>query len=254
MTSSLSILTFHSLDDESSVLSFLPRLFQRGMARLQESGYRTVSLPEAVERLRQGASFPDRSFVLTFDDGYQTVYEEAFPVLQRYNMSATVFLTVGAKGTTNPHDRLPSLEGHPMLSWREIREMGQWGISFGAHTLTHPDLTRLPSVRVEAEVYHSKAIIEDMLGAPVTCFAYPFGRYDQRSREIVRRYFACACSDKLGLIAAGSDPYTLERVDMYYLRTERLFALIASRLFPWYIGARRLPRQIRRAIVARLER
>jgi peptidoglycan/xylan/chitin deacetylase (PgdA/CDA1 family) len=153
-----------------------------------------------------------------------------------------------------------------MLAWREMREMQHSGINFGAHTLTHPDLTRLPFDRVQAEVCDSKAIIEDALGAPVACFAYPYGRYDHRSREIAWQHFACACSDKLGLVAAGSDPYALERVDAYYLRTDRLFDpyalervdayylrtdrlfdVILTGLFPWYIRARSIPRRIRRA-------
>jgi peptidoglycan/xylan/chitin deacetylase (PgdA/CDA1 family) len=251
MAASLPVLTFHALDDRPSVISFSPRVFRRGMGRLHEGGYRTVSLLEAVDYLRRGAPFPTRSLVITFDDGYQSVYDEAFPVLQRYGLSATVFLTVGEGGTTGPAGRLPSLDGRSMLAWRQIREMHRWGIAFGAHTLTHPDLTRLPVDRVEAEVCGSQAIVEDALGAPVACFAYPYGRYDHRSREIVRQHFACACSDKLGLITASSDPYALERVDAYYLRSGWSFDVMLTRLFPWYIRARRIPRRIRRAVQRR---
>jgi peptidoglycan/xylan/chitin deacetylase (PgdA/CDA1 family) len=134
-----------------------------------------------------------------------------------------------------------------MLSWNEIGEMKNSGFSFGAHTLTHPDLTRLPRDRAEAEICRSKAIIETALGEPVRCFAYPFGRYNRQTREIVRRNFDCACSDKLGL-AGPDDLYALERVDAYYLRTERLLDLMPTKIFPWYVRARSLPRQIRRAI------
>lgn len=70
------------------------------MARLYENGYKTLSLLEAVACVHQGVPFPDRSLVITFDDGYQTVYDEAFPVLQHHDMSATVLLTVGEKGAT----------------------------------------------------------------------------------------------------------------------------------------------------------
>jgi len=222
------------------------------MAKLHESGYRTMSLLEAVDRLRQGAPFPDRSLAITFDDGYQSVYDEAFPVLQRYGMSATVFLTVGERGATATVGRLPSLEGRSMLAWREIREMHRWGIDFGAHTLTHLDLTRLPSGRIETEVCDSKAIIEDALSAPVTCFAYPYGRHDRQSREIVEHHFACACTDRLGLLTVDSDPYALERADAYYLRTDQLFDVMLTRFFPGYIRARSIPRRIRRAVQQRL--
>lgn len=247
MTTSLPILTFHALDDWSAIISLAPRVFRSGMARLHESGYRTLNLVEAVDGLRQGKPFPARAFVITFDDGYQSVYREAFPVLQRYGMSATVFLTVGEKPLTEATGQLPSLNGRSMLSWTEIREMQRWGVVFGAHTLTHPDLTQLPLDQIAAEVCGSKKIIEDTLGISVSCFAYPYGRYDRRSRAIARQHFACACSDKLGLITAGSDPYALERVETYYLRTDKLFEVMTTRLFPWYIGARKIPRTLRRA-------
>lgn len=249
MAAILPVLTFHALDDLSSVISFAPRVFQSAMARLHERGYRTLSLLEVVDDLRAGKPFPDQAFVLTFDDGYQSVYTEAFPVLQRYDWSATVFLTVGRDPETRGEDRLPMMEGRPMLAWGEIQEMHRWGIDFGAHTLTHPDLTRLPLDQVEIEVCGSKATIEDALGAAVASFAYPYGRYDQQSRALAQRHFGCAVSDKLGLITPRSDVYTLERVETYYFRTERLFALMLSRRLPWYIWARSVPRGIRRAML-----
>jgi peptidoglycan/xylan/chitin deacetylase (PgdA/CDA1 family) len=248
VAASVPVLTFHALDDRPSAISVSPRAFARGMARLYESGYHTLGLLQAVDCMRRGAPFPERALVITLDDGYQSTYEEAFPVLQRHGMSATVFLTVGRNGMTKPATRLPSLNGRSMLSWKEIREMKSSGITFGAHTLAHPDLTHLPTERVEAEICESKAIIENALGAAVASFAYPHGRFDQRSLAVARQHFACACSDKLGLVTATSDPHALERVDAYYLRTDRLFDIMLTRLFPWYIRARSIPRRIRRAL------
>jgi peptidoglycan/xylan/chitin deacetylase (PgdA/CDA1 family) len=101
------------------------------MAKLHESGYQTLSLLEAVDCLSLGAPFPDRSLVITFDDGYQTVYEEAFPALQRYSLSATVFLTVGETGARQSVGRLPSLNDRSMLTWQQMRACGSlssyWG-------------------------------------------------------------------------------------------------------------------------------
>jgi peptidoglycan/xylan/chitin deacetylase (PgdA/CDA1 family) len=251
MAPPLPILTFHAFDNQSSVISFPPRVFKRGIAKLHENGYRTISLLDVVDCLQMRKSFPERSLVITFDDGYQTIYEVAFPVLQDYGMLATIFLTVGKRGEMMPDTRLPSLNGYSMLSWHEILEMHRGGIDFGAHTLTHPDLTRLPVDRVENEIVESKRIIEDALSAPVVCFAYPYGRYNHQSRELVRQHFACACSDNLGLIHKGSDLHALERVDAYYLHTERLFDLMLTGLFPWYIKVCSIPRWVRQAIQTR---
>ena len=248
MAASLPVLTFHALDDQPSIISFPIELFRRAMARLHESGFRTLDLLEAVDWLQRGVALPQRSVVITFDDGYQSVYEEAFPVLEQYGMCATVFLTVGEDRKTAPVSRPPSLQGRSMLSWREIREMQSAAITFGAHTLTHVDLTRAPLDRVEEEMCESKRIIEDALGTVVACFAYPYGRFDRHSVAVARQHFACACSDKLGLVSPDSDPYTLERVDAYYLRSDRLFDLTTTSLFPPYVTARNIPRRIRRVL------
>jgi peptidoglycan/xylan/chitin deacetylase (PgdA/CDA1 family) len=249
----LPILTFHALDDLPSVTSFSPKLFRLGLTKLYKNGYRTISLLDAADCLRMKKSFPEKSFVMTFDDGYETVYEVAFPILQDMGMSATVFLAVGESGSRKAEERLPSLEGRSMLNWHEIQEMKRWGIEFGAHTLTHPDLIRLPRNRMEMEICDSKKIIENILGTPIPCFAYPYGRYNDRVRELVQQHFVCASSDKLGFITPSSDLYTLERVDAYYLRTDTLFNLILTRWFSWYIWARRIPRWIRRTVENSLE-
>ena len=68
MATFLSILTFHSLDDQSSVISFPPALFRRGMVKLYENGYRTLSLLEAMDCLNRKEPFPDRFLVITSDD------------------------------------------------------------------------------------------------------------------------------------------------------------------------------------------
>jgi len=248
MAAQLPILTFHHIDDRPSVTSVSPGVFQRGIGSLYECGYRTLSQMEVVDVLNHGTEFPDRCFGITFDDGYQSVYTKAFSILQRYGMSATVFLTVGEGDTAKPSDRFPSLNGRSMLNWDEIHEMQRWGIEFGAHTCTHPDLTCLPFDRLKKEVYDSKTIIENALGASVSCFAYPYGRYNHQVRNVVQELFSCAYSDILGLVSKTSDLYAFERVDAYYLRTDLLFHIMLTRFFRWYLLAHSIPRRILRAL------
>jgi peptidoglycan/xylan/chitin deacetylase (PgdA/CDA1 family) len=198
--------------------------------------------------LRSGDSIPEKSLVVTFDDGFRGVYENAFPTLRRLGMTATVFLSIGRQCSSGFPERLPSLEGRTMLNWEEIREMHGSGITFGAHTLTHPDLTRLTSDRIDEELGVSQRRIEDALGVPVKSFAYPFGLHDEQVRDLARKYFSCACTDKLGFATQGSDIFALERVDAFYLRTTRLFSLVSSRIFSWYVLSRAIPRGIRRSV------
>jgi len=248
MVDYITILTFHSIDDSRSVISFSPELFRHSMEKLYRNGYRTLRLSDAAELIRERRPFQDKSFVLTFDDGYRCVYDEAFPVLEKYGMTATVFLTTGGSNNAGPDDRLPRLGEREMLSWGEIKVMRDSGIEIGAHTLAHPDLTALDTAEIEREVRGSKEVIEGILGSRVSSFAYPYGKYDSRSREIVGRYFGCACSDGLGLLTRESELYALERVDTYYLRGEKLFGLMLTKSFPLYVLLRGIPLAIRRGL------
>ncbi|HML96293.1 MAG TPA: polysaccharide deacetylase family protein [Thermodesulfobacteriota bacterium] len=248
MTGFIPVLTFHSLDDGRAPTSFGPALFARGMETLALGGYRTISLAGAASLAASKRPFPEKSFVITFDDGYRNIYEKAFPVLAEYSFTATVFLTTGGGGRTGDGDRLPELFGGEMLSWGEIRIMNDAGIDFGAHTLTHPDLTRLSPEDAAREMTSSRSVIENALGAPVAAFAYPYGKYDARSLEIAAEEFSCACSDELGLFTASSDLRAIPRVDAFYLRGERLFALVGSPNLPLYILLRGIPRTLRRRL------
>ena len=253
MARRIPILTFHAIEERPGVIGFPPSALRRALRHLREKGHRSIRLSEVAALLASGQAFPDRSFVITFDDGYRNVYEAAFPILQELGLTATVFLTVGPSGAEASPQRFPPLGGRPMLSWAEVREMAAAGLEFGAHTLTHPDLKRLSPDQAETEIAESKKRIEDALGTPVEGFAYPFGRYDPVSVEIVRGLFHCACSDRLGLVTTGSDRWLLPRVDAYYLRSLLVFALTAT---PWlgaYLALRNIPRQMRRRLASRVE-
>src|SRR5262245_65337195 len=115
MAASLPVITFHAIDDASSVIACAPRTFRSGMAALHAAGHRALPLLQVVDCLNRSLPFPDRSFAITFDDGYESVYSHAFPILQRYGWSATVFLTVGAHGNRTGAERLPSLGERTML-------------------------------------------------------------------------------------------------------------------------------------------
>lgn len=246
----LPILLFHALDNSPSNIAFSPKTFEKAMSILYLAGYQTLDLSILPNYLQENKIFPKNSFAITFDDGYKSVYEQAFPVLQKYNFTATIFITVGKTKPLIAFERLPSMQGRTMLSWQEIKLMQAANISIGSHTLTHTNLTKLSTAEQIAEIYQSKIIIEDILGTEVSNFAYPYGIYDKTSLELVQEHYSCACSTKLGLVNSTSQLYLLERVETYYLRQENLFNLMMTKgLLPLYLQLRNIPRKIRQAFL-----
>ncbi len=241
------ILTYHSIDNSGSVVSTNPDTFRRQMQHLRESSFNVISLEEIATCIHQRRPIPSGSIAITFDDGYQNLYTEALPVLQQYGFRATVFLITDYCGKHNNWaGNSPLLERRPLLSWSEIEEMRKYGFEFGAHTLTHPDLTRLPLNQAEREVRQSKIVIEERLGVEIGMFAYPYGRHDEMTEKIVQQYFHGACSTILGKVERRrSNPFLLERIDSYYLSNHHLFTRLSTSTLDWYLQLRQLLRGIK---------
>jgi peptidoglycan/xylan/chitin deacetylase (PgdA/CDA1 family) len=133
--------------------------------------------------LTADATAGDRGIVMTFDDGFASVADTALPILAARGWTATVFLVAGSIGATDDWDVRILGRQRPMMSWAQARYWSARGMTFGSHTMTHPDLTALTPVALREELVASKRIVEDQLGREVTTLSYPFGRHSRRVRE-----------------------------------------------------------------------
>jgi peptidoglycan/xylan/chitin deacetylase (PgdA/CDA1 family) len=243
---------YHGIEKPPSVISVPPTTFAQQMNWLHESGHQVVPLSRLIQHLRHQEPLPERPVVLTFDDGLESVYTRAFPVLARYGFPATIFLVPGYCGGWNDWPSQPSIAPRlPLMTWDQVREMERHGMEFGAHTLTHPRLDRLSPGDGEYEILGSKSSIEENLGHSVEVFAYPYGRYNHTSKEIVQQAFAGACATRLGLVGRGSDPFALERIDAYYVMAPLWVKRLSSPWFSLYLGLRRPLRTAASAILRR---
>jgi len=279
----LAILTYHRVSPKTYPW-YLGALnledFEREIAYLRKVA-EIIPLDLLVNRLAQGESLAPRSVAITFDDGYKDNYRFAYPILQKYNVPATIFLTTGFVGGSSmiwadkvcfaiwhtsmeefeidgfgkfslrsDAERLFSMKkvvrllnkvteeqknllldallktlgvdipvnlGEELaLSWDEILEMSRGGISFGAHTVSHPILTKLPLEEAKCEIIRSKDDIEQKLGQPVTAFAYPNGGFGDFNAEIVtllkENGFTCAVTGIPKLLTPSSELYSLGRI------------------------------------------
>ncbi len=244
------ILTYHSIDTSGSVVSTAPEVFRRQMKSLSESGYNVVALNNLVEVLANKQTYSPKTVALTFDDGFQNFYTTAFPILKEYGFQATVFLVTDYCGKYNDWgDNLPKLSRSRLLSWQEIKELNKYGIEFGTHTRTHPDLTKIAASRVEGELFESKRVIEDSLGCGVTTLAYPYGNFNESVKQIAEKNFQAACSTNLGKVQRESDFFSLERIDTYYLSKQIIFNALSSNAFDRYLQVRQILRDFKTLIL-----
>ena len=222
------------------------------MERLSEAGREVVTLNHLVESRNKETSLPPKTVVLTFDDGFQNFYTTVFPVLQEYGFKATVFLVTNHCGGYNDWSgNPPRFPRSKLLSWGEIKQLSDHGIEFGAHTRTHPDLTRIDAERVENEIIGSKRKIEDFIGRETRTFAYPFGKSNSSIKRVVEKNFAAACSTDLGKVRRESDFYSLERIDTYYLSNPLIFNSLSSKTFDRYMRVRQSARDLKALIERR---
>jgi peptidoglycan/xylan/chitin deacetylase (PgdA/CDA1 family) len=244
----IGILAYHSLDDSGSVLSTSSHLFAEQMKFLRDAGIRIASLNELADK-EQELYRRENNVVLTFDDGFQNVYQHAFPILHTFGFSATVFLVTDYCGKANSWPGQPvGISRQPLLRWKEVEEMSRAGISFGSHTRTHPDLRKLSLHEAEEELIGSKKAISDATGKQVDTFAYPYGFYNGAVRNLVKQHFSLACSTSLGFVKGDCDPFGLERIEMYYFQPPKLFRNLFSPVTGAYLGVRKSLRRLRHAL------
>jgi peptidoglycan/xylan/chitin deacetylase (PgdA/CDA1 family) len=239
---SIPMLMYHSIsnEDESGLRAYFrtctaPNVFADQMAYLHSHGFSTCSLAGALDHLRSGERTATNPVVITFDDGYADFYRQAYPVLSRYNFSATVFLPTAYIG-----DDPLQFKGRDCLTWAEVRELSKYGILFGSHTVTHPRLRELSVQAINEEIVNSKQTIEGKLGREVNSFAYPFAfpqddaEFKSRLRELLctAGYQNGVCTT-LGRASCNSDPLFMERLPVNSSDDDALFGAKLVGAYDW---------------------
>jgi peptidoglycan/xylan/chitin deacetylase (PgdA/CDA1 family) len=239
---------YHSLDSTGSVVSVEPQIFEAQMAGLSELRYRVVSLKKAIAQRRQTGDWPDKTIVLTFDDGYENIYDKALPILQRYGFGATVFVVAGHVDATNSWEQQVDRHGRrTMLSWDQLKDLADHDVEIGAHTLSHPDLSTLELEAVENEIVGSAEEISSKLNEPVQTFAYPYGKISTETADVVERTFEAACTT-VHRRACDEPLMLLPRIEMYYFRNQRDLQPLVSGQLDRAVAVRRLARGLRRCL------
>ena len=212
------ILIYHQIGAGSGrQMDLMPEAFRRHVDWLQSQG-RIVGLGDALSGADDHNA--NRSYVLTFDDGYSDFFENAFPLLRIRGIPFTLYLTSGHIETGEPlHD------GDRPLTWDMVREMVDSGlVTMGAHTHSHPDLRGLRIADVEREIEQSNQLIENRTGLAPRHFAYPKGYWDPQAETVVRRIYQTAVLGAGPPVTGDTDLHRVHRVPVQKADGQFFFA------------------------------
>ncbi len=198
------VLAYHRvqpiLSSETPVI--FPEEFEKQMRILAER-WKPVPLSAVIESLETGKPLPERAVAVTFDDGTDDNFTFAFPILARWKIPATIFLTVGEIGWPG------------FLAPQQIKQMAAAGISFGSHALRHEYLPSLDPPQLERTLRESKRKIEE-LGLPAEFISYPGGGYSAAVLEAVRKAgYRGGCTTNRGFERFPPDRWALRRITMH---------------------------------------
>jgi len=212
------VLMYHSIGiEKNNPIKMPPNQFDAEMKFLKENGYTTITLNELYDYFENKVPVPDKSVVITLDDGYEDNYVEAFPILKKYGFKATIFVI-----TSNVD------KNSAFITSSQIKEMDSSGIQVESHTVTHRDLDKLSYDEQYKELKDSKVFLEDLLKRNIDYIAYPTGKYNDNTVKAVK-----AAGYKMALTTNGrwSDKtdgiFTLDRV---YISTFHSMTIFKERL------------------------
>ncbi|MDH5691787.1 MAG: polysaccharide deacetylase family protein [Gammaproteobacteria bacterium] len=216
------ILCYHRFGKGHIKLSVSEKNFQEQMKYLYDNGYEVISLKQFVDFIEKGKRVPQKSVVITIDDGYRSTYTVAYPILKKYNFPATVFLYTDFMGARDA------------LKWDQIKSMYNSGlIDMQPHSKSHPNMAIQKTnesstdykVRVREEVSVPGGHITQKIKAPLHTFAYPYGDTNEEViGELKAKKYSLGVTVIPGVNSSFSYPYMLKRTMIFGDHTLKQFA------------------------------
>jgi len=205
---SVPVLNYHQINDTAeNALTVKVEQFDQQMQYLADNGYHAITPAEMIDCWEKGEQLPDKPVIITFDDGYIDNYDNAFPILKKYNLKATIFLISDYVG------RYPNY-----VTWDKAKEMQDSGlIDLESHTLSHVELTKTDSQEEtmkqlrgssDALLYHLKK--------PAYFIAYPCGSYDETVEQLTKEAgYRAAFTVNYGLASPDEQRFILDRIPIF---------------------------------------
>ena len=212
----LPVLCYHHVGEKLPhswpLLTVSPEIFRRQIAWLSANGYTGIHAADWLAWMQQGTALPEKPVLITFDDGYSDLVEQAIPVLEKSSFKATIFIVSQHMGGASTWDVPLGHPSRPLMSAEQVRECPSHGIEIGAHSRTHPDLRTLPDAALQTELEGCRAELTELMGQPVNTLAYCFGFQNELVRKRAGETYDLSFSAKPGLNAWRTDSTCLRRM------------------------------------------
>lgn len=189
--------------------------FRQHLKLLDALQFTPVTFEDYHLHLENKLSLPRKPIILTFDDGYRDNYENAFPMLQEFNMKAVMYVLGDRSIQYGRWDSTHKSKEYALMDDEQILHIRSEGFEIGAHSMTHAKLPELSLDAITREVTDSKHTIENLLGEEILSFSYPYGQVDERVRATVKQAgFKYACGVYTGPPSFGADIYDIRRLSI----------------------------------------
>ena len=197
------ILMYHSISPDINKLTVSEKNFELQMRFLSNNNYKSICFDD-LDFLDKKSKY----FIITFDDGYENVFKYALPILKKYKFTSTCFFVTKYIGKHNDWDekniyyykqKIMSLE--QILTWHNS------GMSVGAHTENHKNLSEIDNEQKKSEILNSIEYFKSKLSLNIKYFSYPFGRYDDQTLDLIKKNFKFAVTTKRSRFISGKFKY-----------------------------------------------
>lgn len=204
------ILVYHHVaTDTPPSTTISPTDFRAHLDYLRDNDFSVVSLPELLDDLQNRRPVPDKAVAITFDDGYISIYDTAFPMLQEYGYPFTLFLSTDPINNNQAN----------YMSWDQVKTMSDAGVTIANHMVEHPYMLERRAgedeqswiSRMRAELLEAEQTIAEHTGQSHRLLAYPYGEYDERLKAMVAEEGFTGLAQNSGAVGYYSDFLALPR-------------------------------------------
>lgn len=200
----ITALCYHEVrpDRKNDCMNVTPDVFRRHIREFKEAGYTFIHVGTLQEFASGAAPLPEKSVLISFDDGYADNYKYAYPVLREEQVPGTFFVVSGSIGKEN------------RMTAAQLREMSANGMKIGSHTVNHENLTGMNAREIDFELRQSKEVLEKILGEPVCALAYPGGKVNETVLDRAKACYNMAFTASV-VPAEKQTMYTLQRYGVF---------------------------------------